>query len=168
MNESVTIGGVGWNVLAVMTNLITGEKLIMPGRNVVTNDGDVYYAQKAAGETPTDDFAAGGLKLGTSSTTPTKTDIDVTTLGAGSGKADTFNKTNDTTVENSGGGTDIVTWKFEYASGDANITGIIEGAIVDNLVTPTAALCHFLFAASFSKTASNVLNIYVNHQFNGV
>lgn len=143
--------------------------LIIPGCNLITDDGDIYYAQKSVGETPTDDFTAGGLRLGTSSTTPTKSDIDVTTFGTDGDIAESsgYPKTNDSDAANTGAGTDRVTWKFEYGVNDGNITGIKEGAIVDNLTTPTAALSHFLFASSFDKTSAASLTIYVNHRMNG-
>jgi hypothetical protein len=48
------------------------------------------------------------------------------------------------------------------------VSGIIEGAIVDDRTTPTAALTHFLFAASFNKTSSDTLKVFVNHTMNGV
>ena len=40
------------NICAVIKNEITGEKRWWFGSNIVTNDGDIYYAKKAAGETP--------------------------------------------------------------------------------------------------------------------
>lgn len=158
----------GWNVLAILDG--PGGQLIIPGQNIVTNDGDIYYAQKVVGEQPTDDFTAGGLRLGTSNTAVAKTDTDVTTFGTDGDIAETsgYPKTNDLDADNSGAGTDIVTWKFQYGTGDGNITGIQEGAITDSLSSPTAALTHFLFASSFNKTSDFTLRVYVNHRFNGV
>jgi hypothetical protein len=160
----------GWNVLAVLSAKDGSGGLIIPGKNIVTNSGDLYYAQRGAGDTVTTDFTAGGLRLGTSNTSVTKTDTDVTTFGTGGGIVETsgYPKTNDTDADNSGAGTDIVTWKFSYATGEGNITGIQEGAIVNNITTPTAALSHFLFGASFNKTSDFILRVYVNHRFNGV
>ena len=168
MIERINIGSIRWNVLAVLTHA-DGHKLVIPGHNIVTNEGDIYYAQKAVGASPTDDFTAGGLRLGTGTTTPVKTAIDLTTFGADGDIAETsgYPKTADADGDNTGSGTDIVTWLFTYGTGDGNIAGIAEGAVVDNLTTPTAALCHFLFAASFSKTSSDTLKVFVNHQFNG-
>ena len=162
----------GWNVVAVLKDLIGGVHWLYPGKNIVTNDGDTYYAQMAVGETPTDDFAAAGagLRLGTSNTAPAKTDTDVTTFGTDGDIVATsaYPKTNDGDADNTGAGVDIVTWKYEYGTGDANITGIQEGAICDDRTTPTAALTHFLFAGSFNKTSSNTLKVFVNHTFTGV
>lgn len=138
--------------------------------NIVTNEGDKYYAQMAMGETPDTDFTAGGLRLGTGTTAPAKTDSDVTTFISGSGKAvkSGYPKTADDDADNTGDGVDIATWTFEYLTSEANAVDIAEGAIVNNITTPTAALSHFLFATPFTKTSSDTLKVIVNHQFNGV
>jgi hypothetical protein len=158
----------GWNVLAILDNPAQESRLIIPGKNIVTNDGDTYYAQKAAGEAADDAWV--GLRLGSDNTAPVKTDTDVTTFLAGTGKATTagYPKTNDDDSDNTGALVDAVTWSFSYTTAEGNVTGIEEGAIVDNLTTPTAALTHFLFAASFDKTSSNTLKVLVNHTFTGV
>lgn len=162
----LTIG----QVMAVLQNPALGEQLLIPGINIVTNDGDAYYAQAAAGETPDDDFPSGGLRLGDDNTTPTKSDTDVTSFLSGSGHAvdGTYPQTDDGDSDNSGAGADIVTWRFSYTTGEGNVSSIIEGAVVDNTTTPTAALSHFLFAASFDKTSSDTLKVFLNHTFNGV
>lgn len=157
-------------VLAILRNDLLDEEIIVPGVNIITNDGDLYYAQSAAGETPGDDFPSGGLRLGSASTTPVKTNTDLGTFLSGSAHAldATYPKTNDDTSGNTGAGTDIVTWRFSYTTGEGNVSSIAEGAIVDNTTTPTAALTHFLFAASFDKTSSDTLTVLTNHQFDGV
>ena len=50
-------------------------KRLFAGANIVTNDGDQYYAQMAVSETPTDDFdaAGAGLRLGSAVVAPAKT-----------------------------------------------------------------------------------------------
>lgn len=160
----------GWNVIAILSDEGKDTRLIIPGKNIVTNDGDVYYAQKSAGDSVTDDFTAGGMRLGTSSSAVAKSDTDVTTFGTDGDIAASggYPKANDGDGDNTGAGTDIVTWRFSYGTGDGNISGIQEGAITDSLSSPTAALTHFLFSGSFSKTSSNTLIVFVNHRFNGV
>ena len=157
-------------ILAVLRNDTLGMELIVPGINIVTDDGDTYYAQMAGGETPTNDFSAGGLRLGSDATSPTKSDTDVTTFLATSGHAldATYEKTNDGDSDNTGAGVDILTWRFSYLTSEGNVSAIEEGAIVDNITTPTVALTHFLFAATFSKTSSDTLKVFVNHTFTGV
>jgi hypothetical protein len=159
-------------VLAVLQDPKLGREIVIPGLNIVTNDGDVYYAQSSVAETPTDDFdaAGAGFRLGTNGTAPTKTSTDVGTEDSAGRKATdgTYPQTNDSDGDNTGAGVDIVTWRVSYTTAEANITGIQEGAIVDDRTTPTAALTHFLFAASFNKTASDTLKVFVNHEMLGV
>ena len=161
------------NVVALLTDVRTGKQRAIPGSNIVTNAGDLYYAQKAAGETPTKDFPAGGMRLGTSGTTPQKTDVGVTSENSAGRKLfstsdGTYPKTNDDDADNTGSGTDVVTWRMSYGTAEANITGIQELAIVDSITNPTAALTHALFSPSFNKTVNDTLKVFVNHTFNGV
>ena len=116
------------NVIAVLTG--PEGKRAIPGKNIITSDGDIYYAQKSVGETPTDDFTAGGVRIGTGSTTPAKADTDVTTFITGFSIAESsgYPKTNDSDTDNSGRGTSTVTWLYEFTTTPAG-TGIIEGAL---------------------------------------
>jgi len=155
------------NVVAVLENRKTGRCRLIPGFNVVTDDGDQYYAEGAAGSPS---WAVGGMRLGTGVTSPTKSDTDVTTFLAGSGKAidGTYPTTADSDSDNTGAGVDVVTWRVSYGTTEANGTSIAELAIVDNITTPTKALTHALFAATFDKTSSDTLKVFCNHTFNGV
>jgi len=164
MNEKIKIRGTGF---AVLTNIKTGEKRIIPLKNIVTNDGDRYYATKGAGESAY--FTVGGMRLGTGVDAPVKADTDVETFLAGSGKViyATYPKTNDTDPDNTGAAVDSVSWCVSYAAGEATGDNISELAIVDNIVTPTKALNHALFAAPFNKTAADTLKVFVNHNLLG-
>lgn len=169
VRERVKITG---RVIAVLDNIVTGERRIIHGLNVVTNDGDVFYAQSACGEAVDDDFIGGtsGIRLGDDNTPPTKIDTDVTNFLAGTNKAveGGYPKSNDLDADNTGAGVDIVTWLYSYTTAQGNAVGIIEGAISDvHAGASTAVLTHFLFAASFDKTASDTLKIFVNHEFDG-
>jgi len=159
-------------VVAKLQDPLLEREVIIPGMNIVTNDGDLYYAQMAAGETPTDDFAAAGagFRLGTSNTAATKTDTDVTTEDTAGRKTQdaTYPQTDDADGDNTGAGVDIVSWRVSYTTAEAIITGIYEGAIVDSYTTPTAALTHWVFAAQFNKTGTDTLKVFVNHEMLGV
>lgn len=161
-------------ILAVKRHVGLDLEMVVPGLNIVTNNGDLYYAQMASGETPAStidyDGSNGGLRLGSGSTSPTKSSNDVTTFLSGTGHAldSGYEKTNDNDADNTGATTDTVTWRFSYTTAEGNVSGINEGAIVDNRTTPTTALTHFLFAASFAKTSSDTLKVFVNHLANGV
>jgi hypothetical protein len=163
--------GLTGQILIILTNTQTGKKRIIEGNNIVTNGGDKYYAQMACGETPDDDFdaAGAGIRLGTGFTSADKDDTDVDTEDS-AGRLDVdsgYPKTNDDDGDNSGAGTDIVTWRFSYTTGEGNIADIDELAIVDNRTTPTNALCHAEISPAFTKTSSDTLKIFVNHTFNG-
>ena len=157
------------NIVGIITNETTKKNRLIFGANIVTNDGDQYYAQEGAGEATA--FTVAGNRLGTAITpASSKTSTDVTTFLAGSGKAidATYPRTNDGDADNTGSGIDVVTWRISYATTEGNGNGITEGALVDNITTPTKALTHYEFAASFNKTPSDTLKIFGNHQMNGV
>ena len=44
------------NICVVKENSETGKKTWLYTHNIVTNDGDLFYAQQAVGESPTSDF----------------------------------------------------------------------------------------------------------------
>lgn len=165
----------GWNVIAIVKKQTKSGRWvpcnIIPGKNIVTNDGDIYYAQISTSTTVTDDFAAAGgrLRLGTGTTAVTKTATDLTTFitGATTALESTYPLVNDADGDNTGAGVDVASWKYAYTTGDFNNSAVAEGAIVDN-ATPTAALTHFLFASTFNKTSTNTLTVFINHTFNGV
>ena len=168
LNEKVQIAG---RVIAILKNKVTGEERRIHGVNIVTNEGDKYYGQRGAVETPTIAFnTLGGLRLGTNATAPIKANSDVGTFLAGSGhtiKA-TYPKTADPDTDNTGAGVDIITWTYEYLTTEGNGVNIAEGAVVNHITTPTAALSHFLFAALFTKTTNDTLKVVINHQMNGI
>ena len=164
------------NICIVKTNQDTGEKTWYHAKNIVTNDGDLYYAQKAVAETPTSDFggSSGRMELRTGSATPAKAHVysDVTTPVTASRKIkdSAYPKTNDDDSDNTGSGTDIVTWRTSWTTSDFNATAIIGGCFHVGAASPassTKLLTHFSIT-SFNKTASDTLKIFVNHTFNGV
>lgn len=156
------------NILAIKYKGNTVIKCI-PGKNLVTNDGDLYYAKKAAGEVPIYSYV--GIRLGSSSTPVTKTDTDVTTETSPVSRKLTdvgYPRTDDPDSANTEADVDVVTWRYSYTIEEGNTTGIVEGAIVDDIDDPTSALTHFLFSESFDKTDDQSMKIFVNHGFNGV
>jgi hypothetical protein len=156
-----------FNIIAILTKN-DGSKSIIRGKNIVTNDGDIYYAQKVAGE-PTD-FENPSMRLGTDTTSPDKTDTDVKLFIAGSNKpVDAgFPQRNNGDPGNTLGGVNTVTWKISYDLGDLNVTDIAEAAIVDDGTAPTKAICRFLFDSPFDVSDTDQLTVYVNHTMVGV
>ena len=164
------------NICIVKENSETGQKSWLYAKNIVTNDGDLYYAQKSVGGTPTTDFGGsdGRMELRTGSATPAKAHVysDVTTPVTASRKAKDsgYPKTAEDDSDNTGAGADIVTWRTSWTTSDFNATAIIGGCFHVGGPCPASGskvLTHFSIT-SFNKTASDTLKIFVNHTFNGV
>jgi len=168
----------GENIIVVVTHN-DGSREIHSAENLVGDEGDKYYAQKAAGETPTNTFTT--LELGDTavdatgwtSSHPAKgsTRSHMSSKIANTQKAvaSGYPKTNDTDPDNGGGGVDVVTWKFSYAKADFNDTDIIAALITKT--SPGASeviLTGFSFASAFAKTADDTLTVFVNHTLNGI
>jgi hypothetical protein len=145
--------------------------------NLVTNDGEIFYAKQGAGETPSanEDFSTGFFDMSTTAYTEAETDTyneyDVSGTGSISGSIQAFTagypKTNDTgDADNTGDGTDVVSYAVNYSAAAWNDTDIEQGAIHDNATPVTASkiLCVFSFT-SFAKTSSDTLKVFVNHAF---
>lgn len=138
-------------------------------RNIVTDAGDLYYAQKVDAETPTNVF--GILELGTAGAAPGKTSnrSAISAYAAGSQKAfDTgYPKRNDTDAANTGKAVDARTYKVTYGTTEANVASMERGIITN--ASPGASepvMAYFTFAA-VTKTSANTLVVYLNHTFNG-
>lgn len=162
--------------------------------NVVTNDGDEFYARRAQGTANTAtnaNFVSAKLELATTSNSVAETNTygynTGTTNGGfsgwnGSAHADViassgknvssgYSKISDDDGDNSANSNvRTLAYKFDYATGDFNHTSITNGAVYDsNVSSPTAStkiLTHFQFSAAFAKTANDTLKVFVNHTFN--
>ena len=150
--------------------------------NLVTNDGEIYYAKLGAGESAAtnEDFGGTGsgtgyFEMGTTAYTEAETDtftnFDVGGSSKISNSRQTFTsgypKTNDTgDADNTGDATDAVSYSVNYSAASWNDTDVEQGVIHDNSspVSATKLLCSFSFT-SFAKTASDTLKIFVNHAF---
>ena len=145
--------------------------------NLVTNDGEIFYAKQGAGETPTtnENFASGRFEMGTTAYTEAETDtynqFDVSSASTISGSNQTFTagypKTNDTgDSDNTGDAVDAVSYAVNYSAASWNDTDVEQGCILDNAspVSATKLLSVFSFT-SFAKTSSDTLKVFVNHAF---
>lgn len=138
--------------------------------NIVTNDGDLFYAQLCAAETPTDAFHSGIMELGTGGTT-VKTDdrSDLTgKLTPTKSMVSSF-QTNETDVDNGGnGGVDIVTYLGNWAAGEATNAAITH-VIITNVAPGATENCLMIGSfTSVNKTAPDTLKVFVNHELLGV
>ena len=145
--------------------------------NLVTNDGEIFYAKQGAGETPAtnENFQGGRFEMGTTAYTEAETDtftnFDVGGSSKISGSRQTFTsgypKTNDTgDADNTGDATDAVSYAVNYSASAWNDANVEQGCIHDNAtaVSATKLLSVFSFT-SFAKTSSDTLKVFVNHAF---
>lgn len=156
------------NVLAVVEG--PEGKLLIPAHNIVTDAGDIYYAQKSAGEAPTNAFTT---MVMCSAGTPGKAAVySAFTAIAGSTKviSATYPKTNDTgDADNTGDAVNVVSWLGNWAKADFNNAAISHGLItIAAPVSGSNLLTGYAFAAAFAKTVNDTLKVFVNHQMLGV
>ena len=157
------------NVVAVITHA-DGSQTVRRGGNIVTDAGNVWYAQKACAESPTNAFA--NIVLG-STATPAIDHADnyshITPIGSTSkAKSSGYPKTNDDDANNTDKDTDVVSWKFVYAANDFTAAEVTEGIITISGATGTnPILCHWEFVAHFAITATDALTVFVNHTMLG-
>lgn len=167
-------------VVVVLEDRETGLKRTFESKNIVTDAGDLFYAERCVDTAVPTNFTTGGgvfdgimeLYNGASGA-PAKGNNRSALAGlvAASGKAidATYPRVNDGDSDNTGAGADIVTYRVSYTTGEANATGIADVVITNP--TPGASeplLMHAEFGASFTKTSSDTLKVFVNHQLNGV
>jgi len=175
MNEKQAITG---RVVVVITKA-DGTKETHVSKNIVTDAGDLFYAQRGVAALPTN-FTDGSSVFDAimelyngASGAPAKGNnrSNLTGLVTGSNKAmdSTYPKVNDGDADNTGAGTDIVTYRVSYTTSEANASNI-QDVIITN-PSPGASealLMHAEFGAAFTKTSSDTLKVFVNHQMNGV
>jgi hypothetical protein len=167
LDDKLQISGM---VIAILRDQETGLERVHVTRNIVTDAGDTYYAQRGAVETPTNDFTQ--LELGSAGTPGKTATTSSFTLIASTAKTvkSTYPKTNDGDTDNTGAGVDVVTWTFEYTAGDFNHAAITHGwIVVSGHGVGAPILTGFAFTGgAFAKTASDTLKVIINHTLNGV
>jgi len=151
--------------------------------NTVTNIGDRFYSYRGANEQPADDHFTTGSALTfdgimelykSVSAAPSKAAVrsgltsGVLITGSDQVIDATYPKSNDTDAANTGKDVDAVTYRVSYATGDANNTAI-DDVIITN-PSPSSGENMLMWAdglGSFTKTSSDTLVVYVNHQMTG-
>lgn len=181
-NRALEQLGVEQNNVHSIRDRIEGNYLVRQhfwGANIVTTDGNVYYAQKAVGETPTNDFAGTNGRLGLRVATDTPAAADnfsnvATPLTASSIVKETgYPRTNDPDTLNAvSNKTRKATWKYIHNTATGNSATIYGGFIHAGGDTPSGTiplLCHFTYAGTvpFEKTTSDTLTSYINHELLG-
>lgn len=155
------------NVLAVLCR--PDGKLLIPASNIVTDAGDIHYAEKGAGEVVTNVF--GVLELASAGTPGKAADRSSFTVIGSTEKAHDggYPQTNDVDADNTGSGADVTSYLTSYTKADFNAASITHGLITN--ATPGASepiLTGYAFSAGFAKTADDTLKVFTNHTFNGV
>ncbi len=179
-------------VVAVLTNIYNGEKRTFEGFNIVTDAGDLFYAERGAlltvgatiGPVPTNFTDANGvpdmiMELFDNETSPNTAPgkgNDWADLSAGSIQQKvidaTYPQVGDGDADNTGSGTDIITYRVSFTTGEANNTPT--EPTTDVILTNPAPsgteplIMHAEFTASFEKTSADTLKVFINHRMNGV
>jgi hypothetical protein len=156
------------NVLAVLAT--PRGKLLIPASNIVTDAGDLHYAQRAVTEALTNAF---DTFLMATAGTPAKgaDDDDFTVVAASEASTDaTYPKRNDGDADNTGAGVDIVTHRVSYttAFGGEPWTNVTHG-IITNPAPGVAEpiLTGWAFGSGFTKQTTDTLKVFVNHEMSG-
>jgi len=162
------------DALLVLENHRTGETKHIWGKNLVTDAGDVWYAESACGESPTNTFA--NLYLATACAEgggdPLKDsnygDFTVHDPSGEKAKTATYPKSNDQDGDNTGAGTDIVTWLFEYTTGDGPFVAVTHSFIAKASATGTDPILNgYKWAAAWAKDDATSAKIFANHEMLG-
>lgn len=158
------------NVMGILYNPTRRKGSVVWGVNIVTDAGDIYFAQRGAAESPTNAF--GIWELGTAGNAPGKSSnrSDVTSKVSGSQKAHdgTYPKSNDGDTDNSGRAADVTTWRVSYLTSEANATGITRGIITNSTPGASEPVLSYWTITSFDKTSSDTLKMFLNETANGV
>lgn len=150
--------------------------------NIVTVDGNAFYAKQGGGLTPAVTFLDANnrceLQNPASAPTPANTDVysNVSNPITASRKAitATYPLVSDPDADNTGAGGTILSWDYSWLTTDfntASANNIYGGCVHDAGGSPVSGsklLTHWAFATSFEKLATDKLKIFVNHQFLGV
>ena len=166
------------NILVVKRR-VNGDLLCSLTHNLVTINGDIYYAQLQAQEATTNAYDS--LYLSESNwdaTHPNKNSgsNDLADVIAGAEKLVTasYPRTNDPDSDNTGSGLNVLTWQFAYSAADFNSVGIEAGALAEPGVTSWGGLpgsdtvLTAFDLATTPKQATDTLKIIINHTQNGV
>ncbi len=176
--------GIRGKVVCLLFHALTGKLLrITESENIVTNDGDLFYAERGAlltvgspiGPVPTNFTDANGvpdmeMSLFTSGGAPTKTSVfNTPTTQIGSAKAidATYPLVNDGDGDNTGAGVDIVTYRVSFTTAEVN--GTIDDVVLANPGASGAVpVIQHADGLSVTKTSSDTLKVFVNHEMLGV
>lgn len=159
--------------------ILTPKKWVWETSNIVTDAGDLYYAERGIDASPTN-FTTGAtfdgiMELYSSEGNPPFKAANrghlTGTLAPSSGQAmdGTYPLLSDPDGDNTGSGVDIITYRRSYTTAQANASSIDDVVITNP--SPGASEALLMWAdglGNFTKTASDTLKVFVNHEFLGV
>lgn len=168
------------NIIAVL-NRPDGKEWFYT-HNIATDIADQFYAEKAVGDTPTNDFlnANNRCELGNDSTPDpiakgdTYSDLDIPITASRQTITATYPKVSDDDTDNTGGGADIVSWDYGWTISDfdTDAANNVQAGVIHlggaSPVGGTVLLSHYNFSVSFEKTSDDTLKVFHNHRMNGV
>ena len=159
--------------------LLSGEgdlKQVVPFGNLITDSGDLYYAQKAivaiAPANPTAPTAMTGMKLGTGTTAVAKNGAGAALVTYLTGSNVAFDSTFPST-SNLGAGLGVnAVYRSTWAAGVATNGAIAEIVMVNDSATNATSTAgntaaRALFGTAINKTATDSLVVTWNHKFLG-
>jgi hypothetical protein len=146
-----------------------GDLILIPGCNIVTDTGDVFFAQVGAQASPTNGFTTWEM---CTAGTPGKAAIRSTfTVIAGSQLVQdaTYPKANDGDADNTGAGTKVRTSRVSYTAASFNNAAITHGLITN--ASPAAGeplLAGWAWSSSINKTSQDTLKCFHNASMSGI
>lgn len=140
--------------------------------NLITDVGDEYYGERAAGiASPPDQVT--GMRLGTGSTAPSKTGAGAAIVTYVSGTSKAIDGGYPTSSQPGGAGTArVITWRTSWAAGEADGAALREVVITNETpltdVAGSAAntICRALFGP-YSLSATDTIAITWTHSLLG-
>lgn len=144
--------------------------------NLITDIGDQYYAERAAGiASPPDQVS--GMKLGTGSTAPSKTGAGaaiVTYAGTSITAQKAIDGSYPTSSQPGGAGTARrIQWRTTWAAGECTVSGlaevviVIENPLADSAGAASTTISRALLSPTINKGASDTLTVTWNHDLLG-
>ena len=153
------------NIVLVLDNPKTRKKEIYKSHNIVTTAGNLWYAQVAGGDTPDNAFV--NLYLATGGNTPPAIDDNYSDFSGVTGEdapESGYPMSDCQDADNTGAGTDVVSWEYNYTAASGAYTAIqwcfisIAGASGTDPI-----LCSYKWAAAWTKDTSTPAKIFLNH-----
>ena len=174
--------GITGTITLVLTNVKTGKVRVIKAKNIITDQGDEFYAKRSCDEQPDDDqFTTGAAKtfdgvmeLGNDLTPPTPDKVQnrsaMTNIVSGSEKVidATYPKSDDQDADNTGKGIDIATYRTSWLTSEANANDIQQIWITNPSPGASELLLMYATFSAFNKTSSDTLKVFVNHTMLGV